>query len=80
MEGGRAALIIVNWEYQGFENLQFPENDGILIKNMFDNAQFNIVKVITNSEDIQQDINAFVEDVKDETFALFHFHYSGSCY
>merc|ERR1719317_311580 len=77
MEGGRAALIIVNWEYRGFENLQFPENDGILIKDMFDNAKFNTVKVIANSEDILQDINASIEDVKDETFELFHFHYSG---
>ena len=78
---GSAALIIVNWLYNGInmENLQFPENDGNIMKELFDRANYTKVEVVHNSEDITSDINKFIEELSEESFRLerFHFHYSG---
>ena len=43
---GSAAIIIVNWLYNGInmENLQFPENDGNIMKELFDRANYTKVE------------------------------------
>eukprot|EP00092_Neocalanus_flemingeri_P007658 GFUD01008269.1.p1 GENE.GFUD01008269.1~~GFUD01008269.1.p1 ORF type:complete len:818 (+),score=184.90 GFUD01008269.1:27-2480(+) len=74
---GKAALIIVNWEYDGFSNLEFPESDGEMMNEMLVNSEFDPVKVVRNSDDILTEIDIFVEEMNDKALEMFHFHYSG---
>ena len=76
---GKAALVIVNWEYEGFENLQYPESDGEMMKEMLERSQFDkdMLKVVTNCEDILNEIDKFIEAQNDKELEMFHFHYSG---
>ena len=74
---GKVALIIVNWEYDGFSNLEFPESDGKMMKQMMDHSEYDRVTVVKNSENILTAIENFVETMNFEALERFHFHYSG---
>ena len=74
---GKAALIVVNWEYQDYEDLQFPENDGEMMKNIFKQAEFDKIEVVPNCDDILDEIDKFVKESNQTDLDLFHFHYSG---
>ena len=74
---GKAALIVVNWEYEGYEDLQFPENDGDMMENIFKQAEFDKIKVVKNCDDILDEIDEFIKESNKTELDLFHFHYSG---
>ena len=74
----KAALIIVNWDYNGMDILEFPESDGNMMEEMLINSEFDKVTVIKNSKNILTDIEHFVEDMNNKALELFHFHYSGN--
>ena len=74
---GKAALIIVNWDYVGMEKLEYPENDGQMMSDILNSAEFEPVKVVKNSENILTDIALFVEEIDGKSLESFHFHFSG---
>ena len=76
---GKAALIIVNWKYEGYESLVFPESDGEMMQDMLIKSEFDLnkVKVVKNCQDILDEIDQFIEENNDQDFESFHFHYSG---
>ena len=73
----KAIIIIVNWDYVGVEKLEYPENDGQMMRDMLGNAEFEHVKVVKNSENILTEIELFVEEIDGKSLDSFHFHYSG---
>ena len=76
---GKAALMIVNWEYEGFENLVFPESDGEMMQDMLIKSEFDLnrVKVVKNCQNVLNEIDQFIEENDDQALEAFHFHYSG---
>ena len=72
---GKAALIIVNWDYDGMDKLEFPESDGNMMEEML--KEFDKVEVVKNSKNIFTEIERFVEKMNNQSFERFHFHYSG---
>ena len=74
---GKAALIIVNWDYDGMDKLEFPESDGNMMKDMMTDSDFDKVKVVKITKNIFAEIEHFVEDMNNKSFERFHFHYSG---
>ena len=73
----KATLIVVNWEYQGYEDLQFPEDDGVMMEKIFKQAEFDKIKVVPNCDDILNEIDEFIKESNETELDLFHFHYSG---
>ena len=41
---GKAALIIVNWDYDEMDKLEFPESDGNMMKDMMTDSDFDKVR------------------------------------
>ena len=76
---GKAALIIVKWEYDGFENLVFPESDGEMMQDVQIKSEFDLnnVKVVKNAQNILNERDQFIEENNNQDFEAFHFHFSG---
>ena len=73
------ALVIVNWKYASsdYNELQYPENDGEIMKNLLREGGYKSVIVKKNVEDISKVVQEYLDD-HDETLNTFHFHYSGN--
>ena len=51
---GRAALVIINWEYRDLDDLKHAREEGELMKSIFENSKFkkDQIVVIENSKNI----------------------------
>ena len=74
MEG----LVVVNWKYSTAElnDLEYPEKDGELMKNLLVEGGYTDTVVVENEEDIAKIVKDFIEN-QQSPLERFHFHYSG---
>ena len=75
------SLVIVNWEYStpDFDNLEFPERDGELVKKLLNDGGYQQTELLQNEEHIEDVVKRFVKKQNEETsLERFHFHYSGN--
>ena len=77
----KAALIVTNWNYERHSTLKFPERDGEILNDMLTNSGYCSVKVVHNSINIFEDIENFVDEMRNkqpkEKYMRVHFHFSG---
>jgi hypothetical protein len=74
MEG----LVVVNWKYSSADHndLEYPEKDGELMKNLLVEGGYTNTVVVENKEDIAKVVKDFIEN-QQSPLDRFHFHYSG---
>ena len=74
MEG----LIIANSKYtcDEHDDLEYPEKDGELMKNLLTDGGYTNTVVEENEEDIASIVKSYVKN-QQKTLERFHFHYSG---
>ena len=63
----KVALTIVNWDYEGYENLEFPERDGNMMQDMMKKPVFDSVKVVKNCENVTTEVAKFIEENNEKT-------------
>ena len=74
MEG----LVVVNWKYSSADHndLEYPEKDGELMKNLLVEGGYTDTVVVGNKEDIAKVVKDFIENHQ-SPLEMSHFHYSG---